>query len=125
GLAGSITAFGSCTSIVESVFGTSGTFNALGFTSNPILDILKVFAVVFTETVMSILLSTILDANKDENLRLKPLKLLSSIRFLAVESFTPLLKTSKVVSKAAPLKTIGLPALSTNLGIICIAVGPF
>jgi hypothetical protein len=53
---------------VESVFGTAGTFSAAAFTSNPIFDILKVLAVVFTETVMSILLSTTFEAGIEENL---------------------------------------------------------
>jgi hypothetical protein len=84
------------------------------------------FAVVFTETVMSILLSTTFEAGMEENLRLNPLKLLSCIRFLAVESLTPLLKTSKVASRPAPVNDTGFPAASTNLGTIWIAVGaPF
>jgi hypothetical protein len=52
---------------------------------------------------MSILLSTTFAAGIDENFKLNPLKLLSCIRFLAVESFTPLLKTSRA-SRPAPQK---------------------
>jgi hypothetical protein len=79
---------------------------------------LKVLAVVFTETVMSILLSTTFAAGIEENFKLNPLKLLSCIRFLAVESLTPLLKTSNVASRPAPVKDTGFPAASTSLGTI-------
>jgi hypothetical protein len=56
---------------VESTFGGAGTFNKAGFTSSPILDILNVFAVVFTQTEKSILLSINLAAGIDEKFKLK------------------------------------------------------
>jgi hypothetical protein len=43
---------------------------------NPILDILNVLAVVFTETVMSILLSTTFEAGMEENFKVKSFKVI-------------------------------------------------
>ena len=73
---------------------------------------------------MSILLSLIFSAGRDANLKLKPLKLLSCIRFLAVKIRVPLLKTSITVSNAAPVNTIGFPEPSTSLGTTCRDFGP-
>src|SRR5690606_12112464 len=62
----------------------AGIKSAFALTGTPIFDILNVFLVVFTETVISILLSLILSAGSEANLNVKPLKSLLSIRFLAV-----------------------------------------
>ena len=59
-----------------------------------------------------------------ENFKLKPLKLLSLIKFFEVRIFVPLLKTSRIASKPAPVNATGFPKLSTNRGTICKDFGP-